>query len=197
MTRARFRAYGVHRVFDKLLGGPLRDLRRVEELESSTRFSYDGAGEPSFRGISKISMEIEEEIPSKYYYYYYYYMKNTLFPDLVSIPTHSHESHPLVAGRTRVQYQTRKNSLISSHRRALRYTPRLRNEFTILYAGTRDLISVASKRYPDLSLFSSLSLSLSLSLFLHARACMLDETTSYFSLIFMLIGEFPYLPVIT
>lgn len=70
------------------------------------------------------------------------------------------------------------------------YTSRLKNELQSCMRGGRDLIFVTSKRYPVIYLSFSLS-------FLHARACMFDETTSYFSLIFMLIGEFPYLPVIT
>lgn len=104
MTRARFRAYGVHRVLDELLEVlGIRQSRR--SLNSPRSFVWLSSSweltEPPSR-IGNLDGD-EEETASKYYC-----MWKILSPRISPIPMHSCEIRPHVAGRTRVQYQTRK-----------------------------------------------------------------------------------------
>lgn len=174
MTRARFRAYGVHRVLDELL-----EVLGIRQSD----FRAPGRTEPPSR-IEDLDGD-EEETPSKYYCTW-----KILSPRISPIPMHSCEIRPHVAGRTRVQYQTRKQlEFLSPTSPPIIHLDLKTNYNLVCREEGFDFCGVEK-------ISSDLSLSLFFSL-LHARACTFDETTSYFSLIFMLIGEFPYLPVFT
>lgn len=158
-----------------------RQSRRRFPLITRSSSDFIGAGRTEPPSCIGDPDGDEEETPSKYYC-----MWKILSSRVSPTPMRPH-----AAARTRVQYQPRKQLNFLSPTSP----PVIHLDLeTILYGGGRTWLLWRRKDIQwSISLFH-FSLFLSFS---HARACILDETTSYFSLIFMLIGEFPYLPVIT
>lgn len=191
MTRARLRAYDVHRVLDEFL--EVFEIRYVEEKSSTFNAPRPSSDFRSWRTESlsrdRRSWDVdEEETPSKYYCIWKIFSSRVL-PTLYC--SFLRDTSARRGSQIHVQYQTRKqlNFLSPTNSPVIHLYLETNYNLVCREGGIWFLWHRKDIQW-SISLFLLLSLS-------HARACMLDETMSYFSLIFMLIGEFPYLPVIT
>lgn len=160
MTRARFRAYGVHRVLWRTPGGPRNPTRERNSpriatfpLKRSAILARPfGPGEPSLRFMYLDGDK--EETPSKYYCMW------KILSSRVSPLMHSCQTRPHVAGRTRVQYQTREQLKLPLTDEPSGYTSRLRNELQSCMQGREDLIFLWRRKDIQWSISHFLSFSL-------------------------------------